>query len=271
MKTMPPLIYGTAWKKERTAQLVIEAVHQGFKGIDTACQPKHYKEDGVGEALLVLAREGIKREDLYIQTKFTPLGGQDPANVPYDTQVSLGLQVAQSFKTSKKNLHTEYVDALILHSPLFPFANLFSVWQAMEQIAESGEALRLGISNCYDLALLQKLYEESTIKPTILQNRFYSDSDYDKDLRKFCKDKGIVYQSFWSLTANPHLLTHPTIIELSRQYNKTTAQIFFRFLTQIGITPLTGTTSMQHMQEDLSIFDFSLSPQEIKKIEELLK
>ena len=271
MKTIPPLLYGTAWKKEKTAQLVIEAVHQGFVGIDTACQPKHYKEDGVGEALLTLQNEGVKREDLYIQTKFTPLGGQDPANVPYDTQASLSEQVAQSFAVSKKNLHTEYVDAFILHSPLFPFANLLSVWQAMEMIADSGEALRLGISNCYDLNLLAKLYEEARIKPTILQNRFYGDSDYDKDLREFCKEKGIVYQSFWSLTANPHLLAHPTLTSLGQTYGKTTAQIFFRFLTQIGITPLTGTTSKEHMQENLSIFDFSLSPQEIKKIEELLK
>lgn len=267
---IPQMIYGTAWKKEHTAELVVEAIQAGFLGIDTACQPKHYHEAGVGEAIEILKASGIKREDLYIQTKFTPLSGQDPANVPYDTAASPSAQVAQSFLMSKHNLNTEYVDALILHSPLFPFSNLFTVWQAMEQIAVFGGALRLGISNCYDLNLFIKLYETATIKPSILQNRFYSDTEYDKELREFCKQHGIVYQSFWSLSANPHLLAHPTVTELAKKYGKTAIQIFYRFLTQIGITPLNGTTSLEHMKQDLAIFEFSLQAKEIKSIEQLL-
>ena len=89
MTQIPSLIYGTAWKKEHTAALVIEAIHQGFLGIDTACQPKHYQEAGIGKALAELKKEGIKREKLYIQTKFTPLSGQDPNNIPYDKNLSL--------------------------------------------------------------------------------------------------------------------------------------------------------------------------------------
>lgn len=70
---MPKMIYGTAWKKERTRTLVEPALHSGFRGVDTACQPKHYSEALVGEALLNMQREGIKREDVFIQTKFTPV------------------------------------------------------------------------------------------------------------------------------------------------------------------------------------------------------
>ena len=268
---IPEIIYGTAWKKERTTELVTQAVKAGFLGIDTACQPKHYHEAGVGEALKILQESGISRENLYIQTKFTPLAGQDPANIPYDKTAPLAQQVAQSFEKSKENLQTNYVDALILHSPLFPFANLLTVWQAMENVAESGGTLRLGISNCYDLNLFVKLYESAKIKPSILQNRFYSDTDYDKELREFCKQKGVVYQSFWSLTANPHLLSHTTLVALSKKYDKTVAQIFFRFLSQLGITPLSGTTSLEHMQQDLGAFEFSLTLQEVKSIELLLK
>ena len=267
----PQMIYGTAWKKERTAELVVQAVKAGFLGIDTACQPKHYHEAGVGEALKILQESGISRENLYIQTKFTPLAGQDPANIPYDKTAPLAQQVAQSFEKSKENLQTNYVDALILHSPLFPFANLLTIWQAMENVAESGGTLRLGISNCYDLNLFVKLYETAKIKPSILQNRFYSDTDYDKELREFCKQKSITYQSFWSLTANPQLLAHPTITTLAKKYDKTVAQIFYRFLIELGITPLNGTTSSLHMKHDLSIFDFSLEAQEIKSIEALLQ
>ncbi len=270
MTQIPSLIYGTAWKKEHTAALVIEAIHQGFLGIDTACQPKHYQEAGIGKALAELKKEGIKREKLYIQTKFTPLSGQDPNNIPYDKNNSLSQQVAQSFRKSLQNLQTEYVDGLILHSPLFPFSNLLEVWRSMEEIYNQKKALRLGISNCYDLEVLQKLYDEAQIKPSILQNRFYADSGYDKELREWCLTHDVTYQSFWSLTANPHLLSHPLLQTLSVEYNKTAAQIFFRFLIQIGIIPLTGTSSSKHMREDLSIFDFALTPKEQSDIELLL-
>jgi diketogulonate reductase-like aldo/keto reductase len=72
---MPWLIYGTAWKKERTADLVVQAIQAGFRGIDTACQPKHYDEPLVGAALLRLNELQIERESLFVQTKFTPLDG----------------------------------------------------------------------------------------------------------------------------------------------------------------------------------------------------
>ncbi|HEX5623570.1 MAG TPA: aldo/keto reductase, partial [Sulfuricurvum sp.] len=121
---MPKLIYGTAWKKERTADLVVQAILSGFRGIDTACQPKHYDEALVGEALERLVQEGIGREELFVQTKFTPLAGQDPSRIPYDPNAPLEVQVAQSFEASKRNLRTKYVDSLVLHSPLFPYTNL---------------------------------------------------------------------------------------------------------------------------------------------------
>ena len=96
LSKMPPIVYGTAWKKERTAELVLAAVRAGFRGIDTACQPKHYHEAGVGDALVQLQAEGVERDSLWIQTKFTPLAGQDPANCPYEKFTSLENQVAES-------------------------------------------------------------------------------------------------------------------------------------------------------------------------------
>jgi diketogulonate reductase-like aldo/keto reductase len=267
---MPKIIYGTAWKKERTTELVIEAVKTGFRGIDTACQPKHYAEALVGDALVALQSLGIEREALFIQTKFTPLAGQDPNNIPYDQNASLDEQVLQSFETSKKNLNTDYIDSLVLHSPLFPFSDLLSVWRAMETIYKRGEALQLGISNCYDLSVLKRLYDEAEIKPTIVQNRFYRDSDYDTALREWCKTHAIIYQSFWSLTANPHILGSKEVITLAVKYKKSEAQIFFAYLMSQGITPLSGTTSHTHMLEDLEAMSLSLSAEEIQSISSLL-
>ena len=87
--TFPQLLYGTAWKKQDTEKLVKLAIKTGFRGIDTACQPKHYFEPGVGAALAALYAEGIvTRSDIFLQTKFTPIGGQDPNNVPYDPSKS---------------------------------------------------------------------------------------------------------------------------------------------------------------------------------------
>jgi diketogulonate reductase-like aldo/keto reductase len=115
---MPRIIYGTAWKKDRTAALVEKALMHGFRGIDTACQPKHYHEAGVGEGIAASLKTGLNREDLYLQTKFTSISGQDPNQVPYEPTASLGEQVAQSFRRSLENLQTTYLDCLVLHSPM---------------------------------------------------------------------------------------------------------------------------------------------------------
>ncbi|HET9237463.1 MAG TPA: aldo/keto reductase [Oligoflexus sp.] len=267
---MPRIMYGTAWKKDQTARLVEKAVRYGFSGIDTACQPKHYHEAGVGEALTALQAQGLRREHIFLQTKFTPLAGQDPERVPYNPDAPLAEQVAQSFATSQKNLGTEYVDSLVLHSPLSRWDQFLSVWRAMEALHGRGAAKQLGISNCYDPVLFQRLHQEARVKPSVLQNRFYADTGYDKELRAFCRERGIVYQSFWTLTANPQILRSRVVQQLARAYRKTEAQVFFRYLTQIGIVPLTGTTSDQHMQEDLAIFDFEIAADALPHIEALL-
>ena len=267
---MPCLIYGTAWKKTDTADLVEQALLAGFRGIDTACQPKHYDEALVGVALQRVNQQGIPRENLYLQTKFTSLSGQDPARVPYDKSAPIDVQVAQSFAASQHNLQTDYVDSLILHSPYSTHAKTLHAWRAMESIQQAGGARQLGISNCYELTVLQTLYKQAHVKPAIVQNRFYKDTGYDVALRQWCSAHGIIYQSFWSLTANPHILNSKTLQDLAAQYHKTAAQLFFRYLHQLGIVPLTGTKSPQHIQDDLGIFDFELATDDCEKLSAVL-
>ncbi len=267
---MPLIIYGTAWKKDLTAAWVEQAIGLGFRGIDTACQPKHYNEAGVGAGVVACYKSGIDRADLYLQTKFTPLSGQDPAQVPYDVKACLSEQVAQSFQASLKNLQTTYLDCLVLHSPLANQQQTQEVWQAMEQIFHNGGAKQLGISNCYDLQQLQLLYEKVTIKPAVIQNRFYAKTHYDGAIRDFCSQHRIIYQSFWTLTGNPDVLAHATLQALAMKYQRSAAQVFFRYLSQIGIIPLTGTTSATHMQEDLAIVDFELTADHCAAIKRLL-
>ncbi len=270
MSTMPNLLYGTAWKKERTDALVEQAIQIGFRGIDTACQPKHYDEKRVGLALARLKEQGIDRSSLYLQTKFTPLSGQDPSDVPYDKKAILSVQVEQSFNASLNNLQTDYLDALLIHSPLPTFEQTLEAWHVMEKFHNMGGVGRLGISNCYDLALFEKLFNTVKVKPTILQNRFYKDTDYDTSLRQFCIEQGITYQSFWTLTANPHILTSAVMQSLADEVKKTPAQVFFRFLIQSGVTPLTGTCSTIHMKQDLDTVNFQLSDENMTIIRHLL-
>ena len=267
---MPRIIYGTAWKKDRTADLVVKAVQAGFRGIDTAGQPKHYNEPLAGTALQRLKDHGIEREALFLQTKFTPLSGQDPRQVPYDKNSPVELQIAQSFEASKNNLQTEYIDSLLLHSPMAPHALLMTAWNAMEKIQKTGGARQIGISNCYNTEVMRSLYADANVKPAVLQNRFYQETGYDANLRHWCTHHGVIYQSFWTLTANPHVLASNAVRTIAQKHKKTEAQIFFRYLSHSGIVPLTGTTSEQHMKEDLSIFEFELSSEDLKNMSLLL-
>jgi diketogulonate reductase-like aldo/keto reductase len=203
---MPRIIYGTAWKKDRTANLVEQAISIGFRGIDTACQPKHYDEAGVGQAIAHCIQAGIvQREELYLQTKFTPLNGHDPLKTPYVPKASLSDQVKQSFQCS---LQTSYLDCFVLHSPLADQKQLLEVWRTMERLFHEGGVKQLGISNCYAYETLAYLYEYAEIKPAVLQNRFYADTQFDRNLRAFCQTNKIIYQSFWTLTANPEVLAN---------------------------------------------------------------
>jgi diketogulonate reductase-like aldo/keto reductase len=272
---LPRILYGTAWKKSDTERLVRTAIRLGFRGIDTACQPRHYQESGVGAGVAASLRSEsagdgtLAREDLYLQSKFTPLSGQDPARIPYDASAPPGEQVRQSFAASLRNLQTHYLDGLVLHAPLPSLRQTLEVWQAMESLVDAGGVRQLGISNCYRLEQLEGLCAAARIRPAVVQNRFHADSGYDHEIRSFCRQRRLIYQSFWTLTANPHVLAHRAVTTLAAKHGRTPEQILFRYLTQIEVVPLTGTRSETHMREDLDIFQFELSESDRKAMEGL--
>ncbi|HEX6836172.1 MAG TPA: aldo/keto reductase, partial [Polyangia bacterium] len=117
MRARPQIIYGTAWKEERTEALVGLALRSGFRAIDTANQRKHYFEAAVGDAIARAIGDGmVTRGELFLQTKFTDVGGQD-RRLPYDASAPFAEQVAQSFASSLEHLHTDYLDSYVLHGP----------------------------------------------------------------------------------------------------------------------------------------------------------
>jgi diketogulonate reductase-like aldo/keto reductase len=267
--SMPRILYGTAWKRQDTESLVSTALQLGFRGFDTACQPRHYDEAGVGAGLAAHPGSSLRRDELYLQTKFTPLGGQDPERIPYDPHAPLEGQIAQSFAVSRENLRTAYLDALLLHSPLATLRDTHAAWRSLEAIVHAGGARQLGVCHCR-LVDLDSLHRAADVKPALVQNRFHAANGYDRELRAFCRAHGVIYQSFWTLTANRHLLEHQVVKRLALQYGRTPAQVLFRFLTQQDVVPLTGTRSVQHMREDLAIFEFELDALEQRSIAALL-
>ena len=269
----PSFIYGTAWKKDATAELVKTAVGAGFTAIDTANQPRHYNEPAVGEALAALAghgTQGAPRESLFIQTKFTPLNGHDN-RVPYDPNADLTTQVNQSFESSLLHLKTDRVDSFLLHGP-YTYPRLgaedWEVWSAIEAIYNSGRAGMIGISNVNALQVAE-LLDRAKVKPMVVQNRCFANRGWDRDVRRICAQRGIMYQGFSLLTANPYVLHHPEVISIAKRLHVDTPQVIFRFAMQAGMVPLTGTTSLEHMKEDLKIYDIELTPEQVKLIESI--
>jgi diketogulonate reductase-like aldo/keto reductase len=266
----PTFVYGTAWKKDATTQLVQTAVKAGFNAIDTANQPKHYSEWLVGEALEALAREGISRDSLFLQTKFTPLDGHDN-RVPYDPQVDLKSQVRQSFERSLQHLKTDHVDSYLLHGP-YSYPGLgdsdWEVWSAIEELYRSGRTGMIGVSNVNYLQLAA-LVERSTIKPMVVQNRCFANRGWDREVREICVENGIMYQGFSLLTANVPILHHAAVKSMAQKLGVEPMQVIFRFAMQVGMVPLTGTTNEQHMRQDLGVYRIMLSDEEVGLIESI--
>jgi diketogulonate reductase-like aldo/keto reductase len=268
----PAFLYGTAWKEDRTAALTEQALRAGFRAIDTANQRRHYFEAGVGQALAAAYSAGVAtRGDLFLQTKFTYQRGQDH-RLPYDPSAPLATQVAQSMASSLEHLATDYVDSFVLHGPSSAFDwtdDDAAVWNAMRQQRDASRSRALGVSNV-SLDHLEQMLAAHGEAPAFVQNRCFARLGWDRDIRRFCREHNIVYQGFSLLTANPEILRHRLIADLAARTVATPAQIIFAFSRQIGILPLTGTSSPQHMQQDLASLSLTLSGDELQTIESLV-
>jgi diketogulonate reductase-like aldo/keto reductase len=265
---VPTFLYGTAWKETATTDLVASALAAGFRGIDTANQPKHYEEEGVGRAINeFIARGGVRRTDLFIQTKFTPLGGQDHRR-PYDVQAPVATQVEQSFRSSLDHLGIEKVDSYVLHGPTQQHG-LGSAdrdaWRAMEMLHEAGSARLLGISNVSS-EQLDELIGLARVRPAFVQNRCYARLGWDARVRDLCDRHAVIYQGFSLLTANRNVLQQPAIHAIAARHGRTVSQVIFRFSQTLGIIPLTGTTNPEHMRQALETCDFELTADEMSTI-----
>ncbi|KAK4121806.1 Aldo/keto reductase [Parathielavia appendiculata] len=263
---MPPMMYGTAWKKERTADLVYEAIKAGFRGIDTAAMKKHYDEALAGEGIRRAIREGlVSRRDLFIQTKFTPL---DPTS-PYSMSDPIPTQIHSSITSSLTNLSTPdhsppYLDALVMHSPFPSIPQTLEAWSALQSYlpdspdpSRRGKIFRLGISNVTLPVLHALSSSHPAAPPTIVQNRFRAaERNWDRDVRAWCSSQqgaDVKYQGFWTLTGNVATWQREGgfVQELAEKAGISKAAAWYVLLVEAGVVVLNGTGDRGHMKEDL--------------------
>jgi diketogulonate reductase-like aldo/keto reductase len=260
-------LYGTAWKEDATERLTRLAIEAGFRGIDTANQRRHYFEAGVGAAVATAIADGIvRREDLFLQTKFTYAEGQDH-RLPYDPDADPATQVRQSFASSLEHLQVDAIDSYVLHGPSQRRGlgdRDREVWRAIEDLPVRS----LGISNV-TLDQLRELLDFARVKPSYVQNRCFARTRWDAAVRALCRENGITYQGFSLLTANEIELHHPAFRRIVARTQATPAQVIFRFAHDVGMLPLTGTTDPEHMREDLASDQVQLTPDDLRVIEDV--
>jgi diketogulonate reductase-like aldo/keto reductase len=277
-------LYGTEFKT--SPELIRDAILNGFKGIDTAAQPRNCHEDAVGAGIaqaIACSECKLKREDIWIQTKFTPLGAQPlngmlPLNMPYNPKDTLEKMVESSIQSSLRRLGVDQLDALLLHEPLHTIDDTMRAWTTMEKFVP--DTIRyLGISNI-DLSTLRQLHERATIKPSIVQSRFRlvrssTQESYGFQLRQFCKENRILYQPFLILKANPHLLKSKLVCNLADYFGVTVEQMLYSLVGSLGghICILNGTTQTKRMKHDVeAVRKVGRVPEEVvKQFEDFLR
>jgi diketogulonate reductase-like aldo/keto reductase len=176
--------------------------------------------------------------------------------MPYDPYLSIADQVHASVTSSLANLSASagantYLDCVLLHSPLSRLEGTAIAWTTLSNYVRQGKIRHLGIANV-SFPVLAFLVNDMDIKPSVVQNRFYADTRYEVQLRRFCREQGIVFQSFWTLTGNPGLLKSEPVKELAKAVGVSVQVALYALVVGLErMTVLDGTTNEGRMVEGL--------------------
>lgn len=247
---MPVLGYGVFQvSPEECERCVLDAISTGYRLIDTA--QAYYNEEGVGNAV---ARCGVPRNELFLTTKIW-ISNAGETNA------------ARSIDESLRKLHTDYIDLLLIHQP---FSDYPGTWRAMEKAVKDGKVRAIGLSNFYPDRFVD-MAEYAEIKPAVNQlktNVFSQQWEAEAEMNLY--DTHIMA---WAPLAqgNPELLTNPVLTALAERYNKTVQQMALRYLIQRGIIAIPKSTHTERMKQNLDVFDFALTPEDMESIRPLDK
>ena len=232
------------WRSRRSS---LYCNKNGYRLIDTA---QYYGDEvGVGKGVRKAIDEGIvKREDVFVTSKIYASTDHNKA-----------------IEKSLSNLDLDYIDLLLIHQPGFDDKGLY---QTMEKYYKEGKLKAIGISNYYTKEAIDEVLSYAKIVPAVIQNEnhiYYQNNE----LQEYVKQYGIIIESWYPFGGRGHTdenFNNETIIKIAKKYNKTSAQIILRWQLQAGYIAIPGSKNPDHIKENISIFDFELSDEDMKHI-----
>lgn len=232
---------------DEAEESVYNALKNGYRLIDTA--NAYVNEKAVGRGI---KKSGLAREEIFLETKLWPAFYEDN----------------EAIDKTLKRLDTDYIDLMILHQPA---GNYIEGYKKLEKAYKEGKLKAIGISN-FSEEEIQEIMNKCEIKPTLIQveaHPYYSQTK----LNEFLKKEKIALQSWYPLggKGNTKLIDEKIFAELSEKYHKSSAQIILRWHIQMGYIVIPGSRSESHIKENIDIFDFELTDEEMKMISMLDK
>lgn len=242
---MPKLGYGVYQvKNEECERCVLDAIHTGYRAIDTA--QSYGNEEAVGSAV---KKCGVPRAELFLTTKVWI------SNASYE-------KAKASIEKSLKNLQTDYIDLLLIHQP---FGDYYGAYRAMEEAYRAGKLRAIGVSNFYPDRLID-LCQFAEVTPAVNQVETHV-FQQQKTAHEYMKKYGVQHESWGPFAeGRKDFFTNLVLTEIGVKYGKSAAQTALRFLLQSDVVVIPKSTHKERMEQNLDVFDFTLSQEDMEAI-----
>lgn len=242
---MPQLGYGVYQvTQEECERCVLDALDVGYRAIDTA--QSYFNEAEVGEAI---AESGIDRKEIFLTTKVWI------EHYGYE-------QAKESVLQSMEKLKTDYIDLVLLHQP---FADYYGAYRALEDLYEEGKLRAIGVSNFYPDRLVD-IASFARIKPMVNQIETHL-MNQQIEAHEWLKKYGVIHEAWAPFgEGRGNMFTNPVLQKLGDKYNKTIAQVILRWQLQRGIVVIPKSTHKERMAQNLDVFDFTLTDEDMQAI-----
>ncbi|MEV8418397.1 aldo/keto reductase [Streptomyces niveus] len=244
---MPQLGFGV-WQvpDDEAARAVGTALEAGYRSIDTAAI--YGNEEGTGKAI---GASGIAREELFVTTKLW-----NSKQEPWTRD-----RVLRAFDKSLSRLALDHVDLYLIHWPRAVRTDYLTIWRAFEEIAESGRARAVGVSN-FQPAHLRRLLDETSLVPAVNQVELHPQFQ-QSEVRAVNAEHGIVTEAWSPLGSGKGLLEVPTVLAIARKHERTPAQIVLRWHLQLGNVVIPKSVTPSRIVENFDVFGFELDPEDL--------
>lgn len=246
---MPLISFGVYQiPKEDTKRCVLDAIKSGYRGIDTA--QSYFNESEVGDAIVEC---GVPREELFITTKVWI------DDYGYE-------ECKASVEESLRKLKTDYLDLCLLHQP---FSDYYGAYRALEDLYAEGKIKAIGVSNFYPDRLTDICMFDRKVIPAVNQvevNPFNAQWCAQENMEKY----GVKMEAWAPFgEGRNNLFTNETLVSIGKKYNKSSAQVMLRWLIQRGVIVACKSTHIERMQENINVFDFELTEEDMNSIKTL--